>query len=263
MTDDGGTSRVSNIDKIRERSASSSLRPPKMAVIVAHALAERVAHLERGAVLPPERELIAEFGVGRNTLREALRLLEVQGIVTVKTGARGGPVVLRPDHRPLADTLSVFLQAADATFIHVVRARRVIESDLAALAAEHASPEAIATMRSSIEMMEASMDDEERFLEENLRFHDACAAAAANPVLEVFQSSLKSISDGHIIGVSYSRRRRAAILEAHRRILDVIEAGDSDASRGAMSDHMREFEEYLKRRYPELLDRGIRWLLPR
>src|ERR1700742_4774371 len=81
-------------------------RPPKTSVMLAHLLAERVSTLEPGAMLPAERDLIAELQVGRGTLREALRLLELQGIVSVKTGPRGGPVVIRPDHQPLTDTLS-------------------------------------------------------------------------------------------------------------------------------------------------------------
>jgi GntR family transcriptional regulator, transcriptional repressor for pyruvate dehydrogenase complex len=242
--------------------SANALRPTKTAVIVAHALAERVASLAPGDLLPPERELIAELHVGRNTLREALRLLEVQGVVTVKTGARGGPVVSRPDHRPLADTLSVFLQAAEAAYIEVVRARRVIEADMAWLAAEHGSDEDIAAIRESAVRMESLLDDEAKFFDENLRFHHACAVAAHNSVLQVFHSSLKAVSDGHIIGISYSARRRAAILAAHRRVLEAIEARDAEASHQAMDDHMLEFEEYLKRRYPEILSRRIRWLLP-
>lgn len=230
--------------------------------MVAHALAQRVSELEPGAMLPPERELIGELQVGRGTLREALRLLELQGVVSVKTGARGGPVVMRPDHRPLADTLSVFLQSAEAPFIEVVKARRAIEADLARLTAERADQDGIAALRASIEAMRERLGDSDFFLAENLRFHEACAVAAGNQVLQVFHSSLKAISDGHIIGVNYTVRRRSAVVDAHKRITDAIEASDPDAAYEAMSTHMLEFERYLTRRYPGVLTRTIRWLLP-
>jgi DNA-binding FadR family transcriptional regulator len=239
-----------------------NFRPTKAAVMVAHALAERVAGLDPGAHLPPERELIAELAVGRNTLREALRLLEVQGVVAVKTGARGGPIVIRPDHRALADTLSVFLQSSDVIYGEVVAARRAIESDLARIAAERATAEDIEALRSSISRMADTVHDEELFLEENLAFHGLCATIAQNAVLRVFHSSLKAISDGHIIGVAYSQQRRTAILKAHKAIAEAIAARDPERSYAAMDLHMQEFEDYMKRRYPELLNRRIRWILP-
>jgi GntR family transcriptional repressor for pyruvate dehydrogenase complex len=237
-------------------------RPTKTAILVAHALAERVAALTPGDVLPPERDLIAELRVGRNTLREALRLLEAQGVVVVKTGSRGGPVVSLPDHRPLADTLSVYLQSSESAYREVIQARRAIEADLARLAAEHATPEAIAAISASVDTMAARLDNEERFLEENLNFHEMCARAADNSVLQVFHSSLKAISDGHIIGVTYSPKQRVAILAAHDKIAKAIASGDPRKSYETMNDHMREFEEYLKRRFPHVLNRRIRWMLP-
>jgi DNA-binding FadR family transcriptional regulator len=240
-----------------------SFRPTKAAVIVAHALAERVAGLEPGAHLPSERELIDELKVGRNTLREALRLLEVQGVVSVKTGAQGGPIVTLPDHRALADTLSVFLQSSDVVFSEVVAARRAIEADLARLAAQRVTSDDIKALRASIDRMAEASSDEDRFLDENLVFHQCIAAAAGNEVLRVFHSSLKAISDGHVVGVGYSSRRRAAIVAAHEAIADAIEARDPDRSYEAADKHMQEFEEYLKRRYPELLNRRIRWILPK
>jgi GntR family transcriptional repressor for pyruvate dehydrogenase complex len=245
----------------RGPASSAVARPPKAAVLVAHALAERIADLEPGAMLPPERELLTELEVGRGTLREALRLLELQGLVSVKAGPRGGPVVLKPDHKPLANALSLFLQSAEAPFLEVVQARRAIEADLARLAAQHAGIEDVAELRASIVAMSDRLGDEDFFLAENLRFHRLCAKAARNEVLEVFHSCLKSISDGHAVGVSYTPRHRAAILVWHNRITDAIEANDPDASYSAMNDHMREFEEYIRRRYPTVLKRRVRWRL--
>jgi GntR family transcriptional regulator, transcriptional repressor for pyruvate dehydrogenase complex len=230
-------------------------------MLVAHALAERIAELEPGAMLPPERDLLVELEVGRGTLREALRLLELQGLVSVKAGPRGGPVVLKPDHRPLADALSLFLQSAEAPYLELVQARRAIESDLARLAAEHATDADIAALRASIDAMSVRLEDEDFFLAENLRFHRLCAKAADNEVLDVFHSCLKSISDGHAVGVVYTERHRAAILAWHTRITDAIAAHDPDASYAAMNDHMREYEEYVRRRYPTILKRRVRWML--
>ncbi|MEX2194308.1 MAG: FCD domain-containing protein [Thermoleophilaceae bacterium] len=237
-------------------------RPPKTAVVVAHALGERIATLSPGDMLAPERDLIAEFQIGRGTLREALRLLELLGVISVKAGPRGGPVVLRPDHRPLVDVLSLFLQATEAPYKQVIQARRAIEAELARLAATHATDEDIAELRASTETMAERVGDEAFFRAENMRFHEICSNAARNAVLAVFHSTLKAISDGHAIGVTYSRRQQSAVVAAHERIVEALEARDPEASFRAMDAHMGEFEDYIQRRYREVASRPVRWLLP-
>src|ERR687891_1501467 len=74
----------------------------KTSILVAHELARQASQLEPGDILPPERVLIEQLKVGRGTLREALRLLELQGVITLKAGPGGGPVVARPDQRALS-----------------------------------------------------------------------------------------------------------------------------------------------------------------
>jgi DNA-binding FadR family transcriptional regulator len=236
-------------------------RRTKASVLVAHELARRAGELEPGDALPPERALIEEMQVGRSTLREALRLLELQGIVTIKAGPGGGPIVARPDHRPLAHTLSLALQTAEVTFQELVEARRVIEGDLANLAAANAGKEDIEALQRSVDHMEAIRADEEAFLDENLNFHEILADAAQNRLLNLFYASLKEISDGHIMGVSYSKGSRAQTVKDHRAIALAVADGDREGAREAMTAHLSEFEAYIRRRYPEVLERRIRWML--
>jgi GntR family transcriptional repressor for pyruvate dehydrogenase complex len=233
----------------------------KTSVLVAHELARQAAALEPGDVLPPERVLIEQMQVGRGTLREALRLLELQGVVTIKAGPGGGPVVARPDHHALSNSLALALQGTDATFKDLVDARRSLEAELARLAATNRSAEDVEALEDSLRAMKGAVGTEEGFLAENLRFHERCASAAGSRILELFHASLKELSDGHAIGASFSPRHRQAVLAAHTRIVAAIASGDPDASYAAMSDHMGEFEEYLRRRYPEMLNRPIRWIL--
>jgi DNA-binding FadR family transcriptional regulator len=212
-------------------------------------------------MLPPERVLIEELQVGRGTLREALRLLELQGVVTIKAGPGGGPVVARPDHRALSYSLALALQGTEATFLGLITARRSVEAELARLAATNRTEDDLKALWASIAAMESGLADEAGFLAENLRFHELCARAAANRILELFHASLKDLSDGHAIGVSYSRRHRTVIVAAHEEIVRAIDKGDPREAYDAMAAHMDEYQALIRRKYPELLNRPIRWLL--
>jgi GntR family transcriptional regulator, transcriptional repressor for pyruvate dehydrogenase complex len=236
-------------------------QPAKRAVLVAQALANEIATLEPGDVLQPEREMIAQFQVGRGTLREALRILELQGLVTVKAGPRGGPVVNHPGPWALAQTLSILLQSSDITFEEVLDARQTIEIALAGLAAEHRSEDDITALEEALETMAEYIDDEDAFLAENAKFHQRCGAAAQSAVLSIFLESLRTVSDGHAIGVRYSPRQRQAILEYHREIARAIAAADVAASQEAMEEHMRQFIKFMRRHYREILRRPIKWVI--
>jgi DNA-binding FadR family transcriptional regulator len=227
---------------------------------VARDLAERASALEPGDVLPSERQLIEEFQVGRSTMREALRILELLGVVLVKAGPRGGPVVLRAEPEALAQTLSMALQAAEVTFQEVLRTRQVIEVALASGAATERTDEELATMKLALELAEKAPEEEEWLLQ-NAVFHDAIARAGRNTVLAVFHASLKAINDGHLIGVAYSERRRKFINEVHRKIYDAIAAQDATAAAAAMDDHMVHFLEWLRRTNPAILRRPVKWLI--
>src|SRR5437660_9252231 len=92
----------------RERSEAlmsiSPNRPPKAAMLVAQRIVRHIVrgNLQAGDLLPPERVMLETYQTGRGTLREALRLLEFQGVIALKPGPRGGPVVLNPDASHLA-----------------------------------------------------------------------------------------------------------------------------------------------------------------
>jgi DNA-binding FadR family transcriptional regulator len=222
--------------------------------------------MEVGEMFPPEHELLDELQVGRGTLREALRLLELQGIVAVKAGPGGGPVVSRPDHGPLADTLALALQAVGVTFSEVIDARLAFEPNLARLAAEqvagHPEDARLEHLRDSLDELDRALPDIQEFLVANQEFHEALAACAGNRPLELFHLSLVNISDGHGAGVTYSTRRRREILTAHRQMTELIAAGDGEAAAAQAAESLEKFAAFLRRRHPDLLDRKVEWILP-
>jgi DNA-binding FadR family transcriptional regulator len=243
------------------RRLDSTPRPQKTAALIAQSIVAQITarRLKPGDMLPPEREMLAEYSVGRGTLREALRFLEMQGVITIRPGPGGGPAVSAPDSRYLAGTLSIMLQFARTPFRAIIETRRVIEPAVAASAAERATPETIAEIGESVTRMDDNLDNLETFLQENSQFHDLIAWASGNTVFGYLLSSLHWIDDGTALGVQYPEWTRRVVAKAHRRVYEAIKKRDADAAYSAMSAHSREYQRYLEEKYPELLDQLVRW----
>jgi DNA-binding FadR family transcriptional regulator len=215
--------------------------------------------LEPGTPLPSERAMLEEFQVARGSLREALRFLEIQGVISIKTGPGGGPVVAKRVAHSLASIIAMFLQLDGAPFRDVLEARLVLEPALAQNAAERISDEQIEALGESVQRMSDQIDDLDAFLDENDIFHNIVADAAGNHVFGLVISSLNWISDGTPLGVDYSTEVRKSVCKEHGRIFEAIQAHDGPRSAAAMSSHIGDFAAYLERFYPALVDAPLRW----
>jgi GntR family transcriptional regulator, transcriptional repressor for pyruvate dehydrogenase complex len=236
-------------------------RAHKAALSIAQRIVDDITDgdLAPGTKLAGERDMLARFGAGRGTLRESLRFLEMNGVITVKAGPQGGPIVSDQDGQDFARVLGLFLQLRNVPFKHLVAAREVLEPELAGLAAEHITPTLAAPIKDSIDGMRAFLDDEQNFLAENDRFHAAVATAAGNELFTLLISSLHAITDGVPLGIGYSRRRREAVLTAHEAVYTAIAEGDAEGARWAMRRHMREFRAYVQLHFPVIDERVLRW----
>src|ERR1700722_19133957 len=133
-------------------------RTLKTSELIARDLASYIVdqELPEGTALPPERGMVASFGVGRNTLREALRILESRGVITIRSGPGGGPVVRRPRPSDLGEALTLILQFESATFREVMDARAWLEPIVTRSAARSIGKPAIAELRAvNASMVEA------------------------------------------------------------------------------------------------------------
>jgi DNA-binding FadR family transcriptional regulator len=241
--------------------ARRAVRPQKTALLLARRIVSEITDrdLQPGATLPPEGEMLAQYGVARGTLREALRFLESQGILTIKPGPGGGPVVTDPDPRYLASTLGLMLQITRAPYRTVLEARQIIEPALAARAAQVISPEQARSLRASVDAMSAAVGDADAFLQENDRFHALIASVAGNELFEQLMASLSWIMDGTAVGVDYPRRPQENVVDRHRAIAEAIATGDAPRAESEMRGHIDEYARYLDRRYPEVLNQPLRW----
>lgn len=216
-------------------------------------------NLTAGDLLLPERTMLEKYQTGRGTLREALRLLEFQGVIALKPGPRGGPVLQNPDASHLASTVVLLMQLKQAPFRTIVEVRNAMEPMISSLAAERMTDESLTDLKGTIEQMREEMNDQHSFLDANKRFHDIIAWSSGNTLFGYIIDSLLGIMDGTVLGVDYPTHRRSAILKAHEDIYLALESRDPVASEARMREHIEAYERYAERKYPQVLKETIPW----
>jgi len=243
--------------------ARRARRPRARRIKAADTLAKNIAReihrrgLRPGAKLLGEQKMVERYGVARGSLREALRYLELQGVLRIKSGPGGGPVIETPNGRHFASTLALMLQFVGARFRALVETRWVVEPGIAALAAARATPEDRAALRASLNTMRSALPDGPRFQEENRRFHDLLAFASGNPVVRFLLPALHWISAG--AAIEYSAEERGRIFRAMRQILVAIDAGDEQKAYDVTRQFFALSLAYLDRTYPDVMSRPLRW----
>src|SRR5438093_11242539 len=169
------------------REAFAPLRIPKASELLAQQLrrAILVGDLPEGTLLPPEKDLVAEFGVARATLREGLRLLEADGLIATRPGRGGGATVRRPSRSTHTRSLALLLHFQGTTLGHLLEARRAIKPSYGRLAAERILPHEVDELRAIADELPRLVSNPEAYLAASTRFHVVVAQATRNPVLHI------------------------------------------------------------------------------
>lgn len=150
-------------------------------------------HLEIGSGLPSELELAREFQVSRSVVREALRILEISGLVKIKKGPSGGIFVSNGFHKPIKKSISNMVASGEVNLDHLFDVRLLIEPYIAMEAALHAEEEDVKELQELIEDSSLHQDDPLHLKKNNLKFHLLLAKASGNPVLTIVLESVFEI----------------------------------------------------------------------
>jgi len=197
--------------------------------------------LKPGDKLPPERELAEMFQVSRSSLRDAIRTLELTGLLEPRHGE--GTVVCDLSADLLVNPLANMLTRKRELVAELLDVRRMLEPPLAARAAAHASPEEIAYLEDILRRQKEKVRRGELAIEEDSEFHYTIAMAAKNSVvqkvLDVLMDLLRTSRERSL----QVEGRRQRSLAGHRRILNAIRQRDSMAAERAMRRHLKEIEE--------------------
>jgi GntR family transcriptional repressor for pyruvate dehydrogenase complex len=199
--------------------------------------------LQAGQRLPAERELAAQLGVSRPSLREAIRALIALNILESRHGE--GTFVSSLEPELLTEPIDFVLQIDDGSIAALFEARRVLEAGIAALAAQRASDLELAELEGFARRGRTKLDEVDAFIEHDVEFHDRIRRAARSPVLA---SMLGSVST-----LSLETRRRTAQSQAvrtrshgdHVRIVKSLKARDPEAARQAMITHLEHIRHAL------------------
>lgn len=192
--------------------------------------------LRPGDKLPTERELIATFRVGRSSIREALKILSAIGVVRIVSGA--GTFVGNGNLSLLAKPLSLQLLKGGRGTAELIEARRVLEIELAGLAAERATAEEIGAIEDGLVEMKAGQEDIERYVDSEIQFHLAIARAAHNHVLLDLLQTLQYIIRRWMVQSIEEFEGKPSSIDEHVPICDAIKAHDPARARTAMNEHL-------------------------
>ena len=232
--------------------SSSPLRVPKTAELVAHDLRKRIVRgeLREGESLPAEATLTEQFGVSRPTLREAFRVLETEQLITVRRGARGGAAVHAPSAAMVARYASFFLEHDGASLADVLEARVASRARPPASPPSGAPTADLACLRAAIAECEQIAADRRRLVLQFSEFHALVVATAGNRTIALLHAVLREIIDMAKLrrlgdAVDGPSRAIARGADAHRRLVELIAAGDAPGAEAWWRRHLTEANRYL------------------
>jgi GntR family transcriptional regulator, transcriptional repressor for pyruvate dehydrogenase complex len=236
---------------------ADQVRQPRLAELVAAKLRERIVSglLIDGDVLPKQEDLGAEFGVSKPTMREAIRVLESEGLIEVQQGRLGGAVVHVPKVENIAVTMALVLETNGVRLPDIGLALQAIEPSCVRLCAlrpdrlDFVVPRLDALHTAALE----AVADDERVVALSREFHEALAALCGNASLTLCAGALERLwtahegswaeqaAHGHGFPELVTRREA---LEEHARIIECIRAGDADGAVEAALTHLTTSQTY-------------------
>jgi GntR family transcriptional regulator, transcriptional repressor for pyruvate dehydrogenase complex len=228
--------------------AHQFLTPVARTTLTGDICRKMVTHLIRGdwgpgERIPPERELCLQLAVGRASLREALKALEIMGMIETRLGD-GTYVCERSEFlsRPL---LWAITSSSEAEAQELVEARTLIEVELAGLAAQRATTTDLEQIGAPLDEMDQAQADVERFQRADIAFHLAIARASHNNILMNALLLIRNLLQNWIGSTLRVEGVAAKALEQHQQIFVAIAKKNQLAARTAMQDHLRDMASFL------------------
>jgi GntR family transcriptional repressor for pyruvate dehydrogenase complex len=227
----------------------------RVAMAIVRSMADSGA--QEGDHLPLETEMLEQYGVSRASLREGLRLLEVQGLITIKPGPNGGPLVGAADPAHLANTFTQYFHLGNHTYRELCEAQIRLESLCAAQAARHHDRRAV---HMAMERFAVRGEAVPRFRQVNpLSFHESVYSLADNGVILLLARAISHVVTDHIVSGLDPVELHESIADEHRLMADAITEGRAPEAGALMAKHFQTQYDYFRRHWPARFDETIEW----
>lgn len=220
-----------------DQPAFEQVRPVRLYERIVEQVEAAVAsgELAPGQRLPSERELVTQFGTSRATVREALRVLESNGVVRSRPGDPNGPEILPFSTRGLSKQLRRLARAEELTLAQLLVSRMMLDATANRLAAVLRTDDQLADMEAAIDRMRGTLAlGYDAFSEADLAFHEAVAVASGNTMIqvsnEVVRDTVLSVISDKIAHARNSKALMRRSLEHHEQVLEAIRSGDGPAA---------------------------------
>jgi GntR family transcriptional repressor for pyruvate dehydrogenase complex len=211
-----------------------------------------------GNHLPPEAAMLEQYGVGRESLREALRLLEAQGLITIKRGPGGGPVVAGVDPRYLARTSALYFHLSGATYDEVMETWQVLESAVAAkVAGLHNRTEVRRALAPHLRLPSSGVERDEFIT--GAGFHSTLAQLSGSRVLVLLLRAVSHMVVEHVAEALTPLEEWETVESEHDAIAQAIFDGRPSKSHRLMNEHIGHIRDSCQRRWPERLLELVEW----
>jgi DNA-binding FadR family transcriptional regulator len=225
---------------------ASNRRVPKISEIVASELRQKIlrGEIPEGESLTPESVLVEEYNVSRPSLREALRLLEAQGLVAIRRGSHRGPIAAKPDTEQIVSTFTMHLQLRQATLADIYRFRMTFEPAATRMAADAASEADVTNLKGILDQEKAAVTSGADFGAIAWHFHSEVIRVSGNITMTLVAETLEKISGRHaskvLMGWEDQEEQRARAYRAHRRLVGFIERHEGEKAEQFWAKHMAE-----------------------
>jgi hypothetical protein len=224
---------------------------PKASNVLADHLRQQIldGKLVQGTPLPNERDLAIQTQLSRASVREALRILEADGLIATKTGRNGGSEVIRPSMDTVERTIDIFIRGHGIRFQSILEVREAIEPQAGRLAALNHTADDWIELDRAHQLIQKNMHDIPSFLQANLDWHMGVVMAGHNELLIAFS---KAIAQPFYVSTDIkgfnSIKVREAVVQAHGKVMKAIQMRDSDAAARRMGRHLGAYVHSVEQR---------------
>ena len=244
-------------------SGEATLRPLKTSESVARDVVHDIVSrgLQTGDRLPGEAAMLAEYGVSRESLREGLRLLEVAGLIILRRGPGGGPVVGKLDPANLGRTSSLYYHLAGGTYGELFEAWVVTESTLAERAARNPDRDLVRAAMQPYLGDGGHIDAEglPSFVQTHSQFHAVVGSLSRNKVLEVMLQTIGQIVTHHVVVNADPREMEEAIISDHAAVALAVADGRPTKANALMQTHIERMVDFYKTHHGNEMHQFIEW----